>query len=233
MWQALRAELHPLGLEVVSVALDLRGLEAAGKYLKRAHAEHPALLDQGHRVGELLGVVNVPSGVWVDEDGVIVRPPETAFPEGSVNARPPASFGEIPANLDPYLRDALAETRKIRVNAAGYTQALRDWAEKGSASRYALAPGEVVRRSQSRPLETSQAAAHFELGQHLHLAGAEAAAITHFRAAHRLQPENWTYKREAWSLVRRDQGPSEVYEGDWVSEVRRVGAENYYPPLEL
>ena len=233
MWQALREELHPLGLEVVTVALDLRGLEKAGKYLKRADPSHPALIDRGHRLDELLGVVNVPSGVWINEDGVIVRPPETAFPVGSVNAQPPESFGAIPEGLDPYLRDALGETRKIRIDAAGYTAALRDWAQLGSASRFALAPDEVVARSQPRPVEASLAAAHFELGQQLHMDGQPGAAVGHFRQAHRLQPGNWTYKREAWSMVRRDQGPSDVYEGDWVSEVRNVGAENYYPAANL
>jgi len=233
VWQALREELHPLGLEVVTVALDLRGLEKAGKYLKRANPAHPALVDRGHRLDQLLGVVNVPSGVWIDEEGMIVRPPETAFPEGSIHMQPAESLGEIPAGLDPYLRDALTETRKIRVDAAAYTAALRDWAHHGRASRYALTPDEVVARSQPRPPESSLASAHFELGQHLHLAGHADAAVGHFREAHRLQPDNWTYKREAWSMIRRDQGPSDVYEGDWVSDVRRVGAENYYPPADL
>ena len=29
------------------------------------------------------------------------------------------------------------------------------------------------------------------------------------------------------------QGPSEQYEGDWLSDVRTIGAENYYPPVDL
>ena len=45
-----------------------------------AEAEHPSLIDEAHLLDELLGVVNVPSGVWIDEQGVIVRPPEPAFP---------------------------------------------------------------------------------------------------------------------------------------------------------
>jgi hypothetical protein len=77
----------------------------------------------------------------------------------------------------------------------------------------------------------AEAAASFELGQYLHRQG-HAAALW-FRVAHRLHPANWTYKRQAWTLVDPEQGPSEVYEGDWLSDVRAIGAENYYPPLDL
>ena len=44
-------------------------------------------------------------------------------------------------------------------------------------------------------------------------------AIGHFREACRLHPENWTYKRQAWSLLPTEQSPLEVYGGDWLSDV--------------
>ncbi len=92
-------------------------------------------------------------------------------------------------------------------------------------------------------MDESAAAAHFELGQHLLLAGHHDAARRHFAESHRLQPENWTYRRQAWSLepggtggmARFWQGPSDndpeawPYPGDWVSDIRAIGAENYYP----
>ena len=46
MWQALRSELHPRGLEIVTVALDTGGAEAAGSWIDMAKAEHPALIDE-------------------------------------------------------------------------------------------------------------------------------------------------------------------------------------------
>ena len=64
-------------------------------------------------------------------------------------------------------------------------------------------------------------------------AGKRDAAIHHFRAAHRLQPDNWTYKRQAWSFVNPLQAPSQEFESDWLSDVRKVGAENYYPELDM
>jgi hypothetical protein len=92
----------------------------------------------------------------------------------------------------------------------------------------------VVARSAPRSPDVSRAAACFELGQHLHRAGETGAAVGWFREAHALQPGNWTYKRQAWELVDPVlHGPSEEYEGDWLTDVRAIGAENYYPPVDL
>jgi len=91
----------------------------------------------------------------------------------------------------------------------------------------------VIRRSQPRPPEVAQAAASFELGQHLYRLGHTADAVHWFREAHRLQPDNWTYKRQAWSMANQEQGPTELYEGDWLSDVQAIGAEHYYPRLEM
>ena len=228
MWQALRSELRPQGLEVVTVALDTGGAEAVRRWIDVAAPEHPSLIDAAHVVDELFGIVNVPSGVWIDEAGRIVRPPETAYPQ-----RPAFLDREIPADAPARLRTRIALARRIRIEPEKYVAALRDWVTHGAASRYALAPDEVLRRSRPRPAEEAQAAAHFELATHLHRLGRPEAAVPHFRAAHRLQPDNWTYRRQAWTLVDPDQGPTSQYDGDWVSDVTRSGPEHYYPPLEM
>lgn len=190
--------------------------------------EHPSLIDQAHTVDEMFGVVNVPSGIWIDERGVLVRPPETAYPR-----RPAFLDREILADDPPQVRERIETVRKLRIDAESYMHALRDWVNAGARSRYALSAEEVLRRARGRTMDEARAAAHFELGQHLYRANEEAAAVPHFRAAHRLQPDNWTYKRQAWSLADPSQGPTALYDGDWMSDVRRIGAENYYPPLNI
>jgi hypothetical protein len=75
------------------------------------------------------------------------------------------------------------------------------------------------------------AAAEFELGQHLHRTGHPRDAVAHFQAAHRLDPTNWSYPREAFSLVDRSWG--KVYERDLLEEVAAVGPETFYPALTL
>jgi len=227
-WRKLREELNPQGLEVVTVALDSGGSEAAGPWIDRARGTHPALIDEAHLLDELLGVVNVPSGVWIDEEGLIVRPPEPAFPWW-----PRVPSDELVAQLPELTAAQLREAQRIRIEPERYVAALRDWVQEGGRSRYALSPDEVISRSQARTEAHSRAAACFELAQHLQRAGHTADAVRWFREAHRLTPENWTYKRQAWSLADPLQGPTDAYDSDWLSDVRAIGPENYYPPLEL
>jgi hypothetical protein len=232
VWQALRAELHPQGVEVVTVALDAGGAEAAGPWIDAAAPEHPSLIDAEHRLDALLGIVNVPTGVWVDEEGILVRPPEVAHPGTSVLRDMLAKHG-MPTEGPQVIRDQLAEAAKIKVRPERYAAALRDWAANGASSRFALSPEEVVARARPAAPEHSEAAAHFELGVHLYGSGELDAARGHFRAAHSLDPGNWTYKRQAWFLEDPFQGPTEHYESDWVSEVRARGPETYYPLPDL
>lgn len=191
MWRELRKELD---LEIVLVALD-SDPAAVRPYL-------PSLIDEGHAMDDALGIVNVPTGVWIDESGTIVRPPETAYPR-----RPPF--------LDS---TPIPEVRGLQIDGDAYVAALRQW------DRYALPPDEVRRRLRPRSMDEATAAAHFEMALHHHRAGNRDVAIAHFQEACRLQPANWTYKRQSWKFG----AP-----GDWLTEVRKIGPENYYPPLDL
>lgn len=226
MWQELRTELRPQGLEIVTVALDARGAETAGPWIAKAAPEHPSLIDEAHVVDALFGVVNVPSGVWIDEEGMIVRPPEPAYPR-----RPAFLDRAVPPDASPAERERTMLVKALHVEAERYVAALRDWVDRGGESRYALSPDEVVLRSRPRAIEEATAAAHFALGQALYVRRTQAAAIEHFREAHRLQPTNWTYRRDAWSLAGADR--EAVYGTSWVDEVKREGVENYYPLLRL
>ena len=213
----------------MTVALDLE-VDAARSWIERSGAQHPQLVDTAHSLDELLGIVNVPMAVWADEEGTIVRPAELAVIERSEWADI-----EISDDWPAVVRDMLEQVKRIpRYDPDHYVAALRDWTERGADSPYALTPAEVVDRSAPRPIDEAEAAARFELGQHLHHAGFEGDARAHFREAHRLHPDNWTYKRNAWELLDPGtQGPSDHYDGDWLSDIKRLGPERYYPPLEL
>ena len=209
MWQTLRAELHQFGVEIVTVSLELSGPEASRPFIEAAHPKHPSLLDPTHQLDALFGVVNIPNVIWIDEDGVIVRPAEPGWPGPTVYPEPmrtmlaerarqaaqAAEAGQAPA------RPNLMRLLQGGQDRDSYPDALRDWARNGASSRYVMTPDEVVAESQPRPRSGSAAAAHFELANHFWRNGDRDASIHHFNECHRLQPDNWTYKRQAWSLV--------------------------------
>ena len=238
MWQELRNELHPLGLEIVTVGLDTAGAEACRPFIEGAASTHPSLIDAHHVVAELFGVINIPNSVWIDEGGMIVRPAE---PAPAPRRDKPAMAG---ADAMPQrMLEIFGEAQGIQSDPDAYLAALRDWVQHGAASQFALSPQEVVARSEPRDAEVALGQTHFELATHLEEVGLHDAAVGHFRDAHRLAPNNFSYKRQAWSLepgpegplARFWQGPSDddpdrwPYEGDWLSDVRAFGAENYYP----
>ena len=233
MWQELRTELAPKGVEVVTVALDTGGVAAAGPFIEAAAPDHPSLIDEAHVSAERFGYVNVPNAVWIDEDGTIVRPSHAAHVR-------PSKLRSIEVTPEMgLLGEVLTEVKKFNADPETYRAAIADWVDHGADSAYALSPDEVVAASRPRPAEHAEAAAAFELGQHLHRAGHTDDAIAWFRRAHELHPENWTYKRQAWTFVTTPegqpsdllQGANEVYGTSWLDEVRRLGAETYYEPF--
>ncbi len=240
-------------MEIVTVSLEMSDPEASRPFIEAANPTHPSLLDPTHQLDALFGVVNIPNVIWIDEDGMIVRPPEPGWPPGDDypdwlraflderNAKVEQKAAEI-EDSDPELAAKLRGGQ----DRSAYPDAIRDWARNGPNSRFAMTPDEVVAASAERGIDRSQGAAHFELANRLWSDGQRDAAIAHFNAAHRLQPENWTYKRQAWSAVgneqagggelgRFNQGPLPGAEADWpfdgnfTAESARTPAGDYYP----
>jgi hypothetical protein len=95
-----------------------------------------------------------------------------------------------------------------------------------------VAAGEIEELICSPP-DVSAAAAHFELAQHFHRGGLIEAAKVHFEEAMRLQPENWTYKCQAWACMNPGSAPTEGYNRSWLEALDKIGIENYYERLDL
>jgi len=222
---------------VVTVALDVVP-EHTYKWIDAANPTHPSLIDVGHVTDDLFGFVNIPMAVWIDETGTIVRPAEAASIQ-----RSPLRDMEIPEGLPERIDRMYREVKAIPDVADDYRAAIADWAQHGSASRFVLSADEVIARSLPRGDDEASAAACFELGNHLRVTVGPEAAVPWWREAHRLFPSNWTYKRQAWTLVTTPegaddndlmQGPNDVYEGNWLDDVIAGGggaAYNLLPQL--
>ncbi|HIG61437.1 MAG TPA: redoxin domain-containing protein, partial [Gammaproteobacteria bacterium] len=69
----MREELKDQNFELVTVGLDTLGVEGCKAFIDAANPQHPSLIDQHHVMADLFAVVNIPSSIWIDENGMIVR----------------------------------------------------------------------------------------------------------------------------------------------------------------
>ena len=75
----------------------------------------------------------MPNGVWIDEDGMIVRPAEPSHPGLNPTTE---SFRNIDlTTVPPEIADVLREAQKIRTEPELYVEMLRDWVDRGAETR--------------------------------------------------------------------------------------------------
>jgi hypothetical protein len=217
VWQALYQELGAKGFVPIAVAFDSGGNEAARPWIDAAKPSYPCLIDRRHIVAELFDMVNVPTAVWIDERGKIVRPGEPAGVTDAFRKMDRTSFSIPP--------DALAE---LQAQRGAYLNALRDWVTNGSQSKFALSEAEVLRRMHTPSDDHVRAAANFRLGEHLFESGHPKCAQKYFEVARKLRPESWNFKRQAWAL----EEPMKAAGAEFWSAVDSLGAGRYYPEVE-
>ncbi len=190
MWQAIHEELGPDGVVVLTIAID-RSTDDARPFIERAGATHPSLIDTEHRVADLYNMVNVPTVVWIDEDGRIVRPQDVHYVSNEI-----ASITKF------HNRKPLA--------------ALRAWV-RGEAPAY---PGDV-RADTKVPTEADQEArAAFALGWWLSQQGRDEAAEQWFVRAGELAPHDFMIRRGSMPIRGIDPAGPAFFQmvGDWAAQ---------------
>ena len=65
--------------------------------------------------------------------------------------------------------------------------------------------------------------------ENLYKQGKGVDAISHFKEAQRLDPDNWNYKRQAWALSNADRD----YGTNFGKEVKKLNGRPYYEPHKL
>jgi tetratricopeptide (TPR) repeat protein len=186
------------------VAQDTGGVKDAGRWITAAKPDYTALIDQQQVVTQRYGMVNVPTGVWIDERGRIVRPNEVAF-------------------IDDRFKSF------TKMESAPYIDAIRDWVQNGSKSVFVFSESELKSRLQPQSEARARADVEFGLGEYLYQTGKGAEAIPHFKEAQRLDPDNWNYKRQAWALSDADRD----YGTNFRKEVDKLNGKPYYEPHKL
>jgi hypothetical protein len=159
-------ELEPHGLTVITVALDADP-ERVRPWVDAARPTHPSLVDTTFRLAALYNIVNVPTTVWIDENGLLARPNDTG-----------------------YVTDTFTPIHGI--HSEPVIRAIRDWVH---GRRAAMTPDEI-RSWQQLPDETHQLArAEFTLATWLASHGSPELAELHFRRAGELAPHDFTIRR--------------------------------------
>lgn len=166
MWQETYEELKGFGLTVITVALD-KSPDDARPWIDKARPTHPSLIDTDHLLADLYNIVNVPTILWIDEGGRIVRPNDVAFGTDT--------FKHITG-----------------LEAAKHLGALRAWV-RGEAP--ALSADRAHELTSLPTAEDQLARAEFGLAQWLWQHGRTEAAERHFVHAGELAPHDFTIRR--------------------------------------
>ncbi len=164
------------GFEIISAAQDTGGEEAAGELFDDAGATYTSIIDVQHTISSLYNFVNVPSAVWIDEKGKIVR-----YNEGTYAAK--HKLGTFEFGRDDYL------------------PAVRDWIEKGADSIYVQSAQDVSKNIIPRNSDAELAEPTFKLGVYFHLQGDEDRANAYWEKAQALNPGSWNFHRQDWSFT--------------------------------
>jgi len=151
---------------VITVALD-KCADDPRPFIEAAAPSHPSLIDAEHRVADLYRIVNVPTGVWINEHGRIARPSDVAFGN-----------------------DTFKDMHGIE--SGPHLNALRAWVTNGTLPFDAGTLNDLQRL----PTPDEQSArTEFALAWYLHQTGKSEAAERHFVRAGELAPHDFTIRR--------------------------------------
>ena len=138
----------------------------------QADATYITLVDENHTISSLFNLVNVPSAVWIDEHGKVVRIDEGAYSKKH-------NMGDFEFGRDDYV------------------PMVADWIKQGDKSQYVT---EAAVPDLALSSDQALADANFKLGVFFKKAGDDARAAKYWAAAQALRDESWNYARQDWSF---------------------------------
>ena len=191
----MQEELGPYGLTIIAVAID-SDLAAVQEWA--AHAPGlTILIDRDYTVAEQYGIVNVPATVWIDEDGRIVRPADTAMGDDRFRA-----FAHVDSSV--------------------HHAQLRSWVIDGER----LLDDSTVAELMEQPSpELQQARLHRRIAVELHDRGDVDGAREHLASAAGLAPNDWVIRRG--SMPMNDVDPFGEQFFAFVGEWMQAGSPGY------
>ena len=203
MWQSIYEELKSENFEIISVAQDTGGEEAAGYIYDDANVSYTAIIDVNHQISSIYNLVNVPSGVWIDEQGKIMRINEGTYAKEHMNG----AWG-----------------------TNDYVPIVRDWVKKGADSEYVWDRDKVRESIVQRTPEAERAQPAFRLGGYYFTNDNDEKAEQYWTMAQELDPTSWNYLRQ--DLLYEEGGSAGPEWRARREKIEGAGG-NYYAPLEI
>ncbi len=158
------------------------GEAVTAEWHDQTELSYTTLIDTSHRVTSLYNLVNVPTGILVDEEGRVRRIDNGAYSESN-------------------------EVTGDSIGAHDYTPIVRDWVANGNTSQYLWSPEEMVERIRRRTSDEALAEPTFKLGVYFYEDGDETRARTYWERAQALSPNSWNFHRQDWNLTEGLAGP--------------------------
>jgi len=203
VWQSIYEELKSENFEIISVAQDTGGEEAAGYIFDDANVSYTDIIDVNHQISSLYNLVNVPSGVWIDEQGKIMRINEGTYAKEHMNG----AWG-----------------------TNDYVPIVRDWVKKGADSEYVWDRDKVRESIVQRTPEAERAQPAFRLGGYYFTNDNDEKAEQYWTMAQELDPTSWNYLRQ--DLLYEEGGSAGPEWRARREKIEGAGG-NYYAPLEI
>jgi len=209
VWQHVYEEINDPDFVLLCVAEDTGGEAVAGPIFDAANPTYIQIIDEDHIISSAFNFVNVPSSVWIDEEGKIVR-----IDEGSYSKIHTIGEGE----------------QAITFGNDVYTPALKDWVVKGADSEFVQSAATVTDNIRDHSEGQQKADAAFRLGNLFRTHGQKEKAEHYWGLAQQLNPDSINFIRQ--NLTLSEEGSAgETFRkvmGEYIST-----GKDWYRPLDL
>mgnify|MGYP001163638699 CR=1 FL=1 len=209
VWQQVYEEINDPNFVLICVAEDTGGEAAAGPIFDAAQPTFIQVVDPDHIVSSAFNFVNVPSSVWINEKGRIVRIDEGTYSKIH-------SMGEG--------QEAITFGNDV------YTPALKDWVAKGEKSKFVQSAKEVTGNIREHTFDQMKADAAFRLANFFRLHGRKEKAEKYWKMCQELNPDSINFIRQNLTLTKEGSAGETFMQvmGEYVSQ-----GKDYYRPLDI
>ncbi len=209
VWQQVYEEINDPNFVLICVAEDTGGEAVAGPIFDAAKPTYIQIVDQNHIISSAFNFVNVPSAVWVDEEGRIVRIDEGTYSKIH-------QFGE--------------GEQAITFGNDVYAPALKDWVANGADSEFVQSTATVTGNIREHSFDQLKADAAFRLANLFRAHGQNEKAEQYWDMAQELNPDSINFIRQNLTLTEEGSAGETFMTlmGEYVSS-----GKDFYRPLDL